>query len=183
MRFWNDERDAELRRLAKAGCGDNEIAAILGHGCNKNKVIGRRHRIGVELTQCQPGKRRPLMASAGPEKAPKTPAKAAKPSKPSSAPIPAPGVVAMPQPALAPVEMLFAPPKVDAPTGAGAAVLALRPSSCRWPLGNPLADDFHFCMAPHGAGVSYCREHERASWGKGTVSEQRAVKSAMKVSA
>ena len=38
-------------------------------------------------------------------------------------------------------------------------------------------------MAPHGAGVSYCREHERASWGKGTVSEQRAVKSAMKVPA
>jgi GcrA cell cycle regulator len=159
-RFWNDDRDAELRRLAKQGCGDPEIAAVLGASCTKNMVIGRRHRLHIELTQCQPGKRRPLMATAGPHKAPKTPKKPKEAPNPNPATTPAPEVAPMIQPALEPVEMLFAPmPKVDAPTGAGAAVLALKHGECKWPIGEVLSESFHFCCGKTFEGRVYCDEH------------------------
>ena len=86
------------------------------------------------------------------------------------------------QPALEPVEMLFAPmPKVDAPTGAGAAVLALKHGDCRWPFGNPAANDFHFCCGNSVLGGPYCVEHTMRSRGAGTPSERNSVKAAMKV--
>ncbi len=36
-------------------------------------------------------------------------------------------------------------------------------TGCRWPHGEPGADDFHFCNADRVRGRSYCQEHmERA---------------------
>lgn len=182
--FWTDERDAELRRLASIGCGDREIASRLGDGCTKNMVISRRHKLGVELTWLAPHTRRPLIDVALVSKiAPNPPRKPKETPKQKSAPLSAPEVVAMPQPALQPIEHLFtAPmPNVDAPTGAGAAIMALRHDSCRWPISDPLSEDFHFCCDKAIIGGSYCPEHTMRSQGLGTRSEQKAIKSALKV--
>lgn len=175
MRFWTEERDAKLRELAKQGCGDPEIAAVLGASCTKNMVIGRRHRLHIELTQCQPGKKRPLMATAGPHKAPKTPKKPKEAPKPKPAPIPAHEVASMPQPALAPIEHLF--PAL----GSAAAILALKPGMCKWPIGDARDDNFHFCGCKALLGLSYCSEHHRASFGIGTLAERKALTAARKV--
>ena len=36
---------------------------------------------------------------------------------------------------------------------------ALRPNQCRWPIGDPDSEDFHFCGEPVFIGKPYCYEH------------------------
>lgn len=35
----------------------------------------------------------------------------------------------------------------------------LKPNFCRWPIGDPDSEDFHFCGAPVFVGKPYCYEH------------------------
>lgn len=32
-------------------------------------------------------------------------------------------------------------------------------NDCRWPIGDPRQDDFHFCAAPKELGRPYCAHH------------------------
>jgi|SRR5215469_815296 len=63
------------------------------------------------------------------------------------------------------------PPKPPAsfspPLGAGPAIAALKQGDCRWPYGDPAADDFHFCMKRSELNALYCREHAEAAVGHG----------------
>lgn len=36
--------------------------------------------------------------------------------------------------------------------------------SCRWPIGDPLESDFHFCGKPKGPRGSYCPEHHALAY-------------------
>ena len=40
----------------------------------------------------------------------------------------------------------------------------LSSQTCRWPIGDPKHDDFHFCGATGGPGKSYCAEHCAAAY-------------------
>jgi GcrA cell cycle regulator len=55
-------------------------------------------------------------------------------------------------------------------TTAAEAVLALRLSDCRWPIGDPHGGQFRFCGAPRKEGVRtrYCEHHLALAWGKET---------------
>ena len=46
---WTDERTAELKRLVAARLSASEIAKEMGGGITRNSVIGRCHRLGLEL--------------------------------------------------------------------------------------------------------------------------------------
>jgi len=35
----------------------------------------------------------------------------------------------------------------------------LKGNMCRWPIGDPKDDDFHFCGSPSELDRSYCEEH------------------------
>lgn len=35
----------------------------------------------------------------------------------------------------------------------------LEPDDCRWPVGDPRRDDFHFCGATKAVGRPYCEHH------------------------
>ena len=45
--------------------------------------------------------------------------------------------------------------------GVRAAIDALGPDDCRWPLGEVRAPDFHFCCSPRELGSAYCSTHRR----------------------
>ncbi len=50
-------------------------------------------------------------------------------------------------------------------TGGGSAtILALGDRSCKWPVGDPLASDFHFCGKSASAGIPYCSEHSQLAY-------------------
>ena len=38
-------------------------------------------------------------------------------------------------------------------------LLDLEFGDCRWPIGEPKHDDFHFCGKPHAPGRPYCELH------------------------
>jgi hypothetical protein len=45
--------------------------------------------------------------------------------------------------------------------GVGQAVAALSIRHCRWPIGDPVAPDFHFCSAPRiNMQMPYCQKHQ-----------------------
>lgn len=41
----------------------------------------------------------------------------------------------------------------------GATILALTERMCKWPVGDPKHQDFHFCGKTSLAGLPYCAEH------------------------
>jgi GcrA cell cycle regulator len=43
-------------------------------------------------------------------------------------------------------------------------VTTLEPRDCRWPIGDPRQEGFHFCGEPKVPGQSYCSEHLRLAF-------------------
>ena len=42
--------------------------------------------------------------------------------------------------------------------------LTLSSRTCKWPIGDPVASDFHYCGSPPQSGRPYCDEHDRMSY-------------------
>ena len=43
-------------------------------------------------------------------------------------------------------------------------VTTLEPRDCRWPIGDPRHEDFHFCGEAQVAGQPYCAAHLRQAF-------------------
>ena len=63
-----------------------------------------------------------------------------------------------PRPALA-AEQKSAPTLVEKNTGLVQDIQDLNDKTCRWPIGDPGADDFCFCGRKPVNGLPYCRHH------------------------
>lgn len=134
---WTPERVALLTRLHAEGRTAREIAAELGDDISRGAVIGKLWRLGIPTTPAQTTTQ-------------------SKPPRPPRAPRPAKASAAAGEPAMPvcnPTKVSpTAPPPPPAPQpeplGAGPACAALRDRHCRWPIGNPAADDFRFCAEP-----------------------------------
>lgn len=155
---WTPRAIKALRRLA-GRLSAEQIGNRLGR--TKNAIIGKAHRLGVDL----PRIRRQKLSTG------KTATAMAKPLKPprqtkllrADAQLPrgAQRLVEPPPPIVLPLEMR---------SGAGKAIAALTPSHCRWPMGSPANDDFAFCSEPVAAyGFRYCREHQKISTRQGSA--------------
>jgi GcrA cell cycle regulator len=48
--------------------------------------------------------------------------------------------------------------------GGTATILALGDRSCKWPMGDPLAADFHFCGKSAAPGIPYCADHSQLAY-------------------
>lgn len=51
----------------------------------------------------------------------------------------------------------------DIPMAQRKTLLELSERTCKWPVGDPQAEDFHFCGAPPIAGKPYCKTHDKRS--------------------
>ena len=40
-------------------------------------------------------------------------------------------------------------------------ILTLTETTCRWPIGDPAAEDFHFCGGASEIGQPYCQYHSK----------------------
>ena len=54
-------------------------------------------------------------------------------------------------------------------------ITSLEPRDCRWPIGDPRQEGFHFCGAPQVAGQSYCSEHLRLAFQPPRPRQSQAV--------
>lgn len=182
---WTDERVEKLKRLWAEGLSASQIAAQLG-GVSRNAVIGKVHRLNL------PGRVK-AGGPATPTRAPKRPAAppAARPAtfsaRPTAAPAPANRSVSRPAniisstdnmdiTVLEPTELV--PVNDRAMPEARRLVLTeLTERTCKWPVGDPLKEDFHFCGAEACDGSPYCKYHARMAYQP--VTERRRAANAV----
>src|SRR5216684_255291 len=146
---WNDETDAELRRLYADKLSGAQIAQEIsrkfGMTITRNAVIGRTHRLG--MVEPKPAKRREPKA---PHECPQRRThKSFKFKSPSIAPEPLP------------------PPKtpdVGIPISQRKTLLQLTEETCRWPIGDPGSADFFFCGGQTLTSLPYCAYHSRVAY-------------------
>jgi len=129
---WTDERVEQLKQLWTDGLSASQIARQLG-GVTRNAVIGKVHRLGLAGRATPARTERPRIQVAR------------RPTRPRPAP------------------MIQAPiiekePLVDE-QGRKTTVLTINDRMCKWPIGDPSTQDFHFCGHPPKAGSPYCEAH------------------------
>ncbi|WP_187967940.1 GcrA family cell cycle regulator [Aquibium microcysteis] len=158
---WTDERVELLRKLWAEGLSASQIAAQLG-GVSRNAVIGKVHRLKLSSR----GRAAPAQAR---QKKPKPAApKAAKPAAPPPRPVPQTvGATALkvefePEPAPRPVTRTD--DGVVVPISRRLKLVELSDRTCKWPNGDPLNEDFHFCGTASKDGSPYCAYHARLAY-------------------
>ncbi|MFP5076575.1 GcrA family cell cycle regulator [Rhizobium sp. YIM 134829] len=172
---WTDERVEKLKKLWAEGLSASQIAAQLG-GVSRNAVIGKVHRLSL------PGRAK-AGGSAPAAARPKRPAVAARPTTAAPAPLaqeqPRPSA---PRPAarttsgmviheaqdtavaLFEEAPLPANTNVASPSSRRLALTQLTDRTCKWPIGDPMKDEFHFCGNDAPDTSPYCTFHARLAY-------------------
>ncbi len=139
---WNEERTATLRKLWLEGMSASQVARQLG-GVSRSAVIGKVHRLGITARDL-PARQRTTVRTANRAQPRSRPVRDAMPA-------PRPAVIRL-------VEIADM-----APTSC---ILDLSSNSCRWPIGNPDAQDFGFCGREKPNRGPYCDDHARGAFRK-----------------
>ena len=132
---WTDERVEQLKSLWTEGLSASQIARTLG-GVTRNAVIGKVHRLGLAGRAAPSRIERPRLPSA--------------PRLNIRAHAPEPPVVEEDPIVLA--------------DGNFATVLTINNAMCRWPIGDPSENEFHFCGRSPKSGSPYCEAHARKAY-------------------
>jgi GcrA cell cycle regulator len=64
----------------------------------------------------------------------------------------------IPEPRRIPLE------EIVVPIALRASILTLTDTTCKWPIGEPGTDDFHFCGHSPRGGSPYCEYHSRVAY-------------------
>ena len=160
---WTDERVEKLKKLWSEGLSASQIAAQLG-GVSRNAVIGKVHRLSL------PGR-----AKAG-----GTTVAAARPKRATSAPrapnYAARAVTRTPRTAgatalkeevavdLAVEPVLELDANIVVPMSRRLELTQLTERTCKWPIGDPLKEEFHFCGNDSPESSPYCSYHARLAY-------------------
>ena len=147
---WTDDRVELLKKLWAEGLSASQIAGKMG-GVTRNAVIGKVHRLGLS------GRATPAKPVRG--RAPNQPTT----TQAATTPKPAPSF--RPQTQVRPV---IPSPEVSEPlvldTGDKTTVATLNRNMCKWPIGDPAKEDFHFCGQPSDSGKPYCSYHAHVAF-------------------
>jgi len=172
---WDNNILKKLKALVGKGLSTAEIGKKLG--LSKNAVVGKLHRMGwntgandSDAKTTKPVKKTEMKKVAPKKADKKTPV--AKVTKKTI--VPAKKVVQKAKPVQKekPVEKPV-PKKVVGHAIAGSKGISvhqrmvqhalemanLKPNQCRWPIGDPDSENFHFCGQPVFVGKPYCYEH------------------------
>lgn len=148
--MWTVERVDQLKSLWTEGLSASQIARALGEGITRNAVIGKVHRLGLAGRA--------------------TPSRAERPRLPA-----APRLhhlrVREPEPPVVEEEPLILE------DGSFVGVLAINDRMCRWPIGDPSADEFHFCGRNPKNGSPYCEAHARKAYQPHQIRDRRRMAS------
>jgi GcrA cell cycle regulator len=140
---WNDERVELLKKFWAEGLSASQIASKMG-GVTRNAVIGKVHRLGLS-GRATPAK--PQRGCDGDFHGEEQPSAAF---------------------ARTEIEPLIDEPEFIAPailsSGDMATVATLKGNMCKWPIGDPAKDDFHFCGQSAPTGKPYCAYHAQMAF-------------------
>ena len=138
--FWKIEGNVErLTQLWADGFSCSEISRTFGGQVTRCGVMGKVHRLGLP-----PRATTTRSANARTNRLPPTPR-----PKPIAVEPPLPVVEEDP---------------ITLEDGSHATILTITDRMCRWPIGDPLASDFHFCGRSPRSGAPYCESHCRRAY-------------------
>ena len=173
--MWTEQTIETLKKLALEGRSAAWIAAALG-APSRNAVIGKANRIGIKLngTRCAP-----FDETSGSAPVPKIPwerrrarraGDASRPDRTQLANVPWRKATARARSASPAVmrdkrrtdRWMFAAAEVGEMRRIG--FLEIDEVQCRWPLGDPLQEDFALCGLQVAKGHAYCAGHCRLAY-------------------
>jgi len=128
---WSEDRVEQMKALWTEGLSASQIARALG-GVTRNAVIGKVHRLGL-AGRAMPARRERSLPVAS---------------------------RTLRQPYVPPAPIIEEPP-LALENGTFATVLTISDRMCRWPIGDPVAAEFHFCGRSPKSGSPYCEAHTR----------------------
>lgn len=131
---WTDERIEQLKSLWIEGLSASRIAKVMG-GISRNAVIGKVHRLGLAGRASAPRGERIRVAA---------------PHKHPRMHVPPPPIVEE--------------DPIVLEDGSFATVLTIRDRMCRWPIGDPSDNEFHFCGRNPKSGSPYCEAHSQKAY-------------------
>ena len=161
---WTDERVDLLRKLWSEGLSASQIAAQLG-GVSRNAVIGKVHRLKLSSRG---------RAAPAPARQKKTPAQGAasaaktvtRAAAQRHATVSIGATALQTQFEAEPVARAYIRPveNVVVPISRRLQLVELTERTCKWPNGDPLAEDFHFCGNEAPETGPYCSYHSRIAF-------------------
>ncbi len=181
---WTDDAVEKLKTLVAEGLSVGLIAREFGANFSKNAIIGKVHRLGLKLTAA---KHVHAVNAGRPRKA--TPTEPETPALCTIAPLaPTPtmgawrakqedarreqslaGQTGRSKPTayhenrraelLARIGNNAAGDAARAASKRGLTLMQLRPTSCRWPMGDPMSESFLYCGDPKDGASVYCACH------------------------
>jgi GcrA cell cycle regulator len=158
---WTEPAVARLRQLWANGRSAAQIAREIG-GLSRAAVIGKVRRLGLDALRAASA-HEPRSISAVPrcasvvgeitrvEKAQAQRARALARQQALRALVQGEALAQCPEPVA----------QTAPPTSRPCSLLQLGPDTCRWPIGDPDNENFHFCGAPPDADHVYCAHHRR----------------------
>jgi GcrA cell cycle regulator len=135
---WTDERVELLKKLWNKGLSGSQIAGRLG-SVTSNAVIAKVHRLGLsgraKTSRMKTHRPRPIA----------------------------------PPPAKKPIfecdiEPFVPQEELVIPSAERKTLQELEECNCRWPIGDVMRSDFHFCGKTKVAGLPYCEHHARRAF-------------------
>lgn len=190
---WTDQMVEDLKKMWKEGYTTGEIGKKLG--VTKNSIVGKVHRLGLS-GRPSPIKKKPETSHSSPSKttSPATKPAEKKPAPTAHSASDTPAPKAQPAPQAAPATKaqphtepsstthnqftpsvkekndFFFTPKIDVPhhisPSGYTSLTSLDNHTCRWPIGDPKDENFHFCGKKVRLGQTYCEEHAALAYVK-----------------
>ena len=160
---WTDERVELLKKLWADGLSASQIAAQLG-GVSRNAVIGKVHRLKLSSrgrATASPARQKKTQQAAS---SVKSSSRSATVSRSMTTSIGATALQAqfdvepIARHVLRPVE------NVVVPISRRLQLIQLNERTCKWPNGDPLTEDFHFCGNNSAETGPYCNYHARIAF-------------------
>ncbi len=146
---WTDERVEVLKKLWIEGRTASQIATELGN-VTRNAVIGKVHRLGLS------GRPSPIKRKAKKAEPRKAQVRKAAPAQAKKAPVKQQTAVVRP---IRPVVTQ----DID-PLNGGSSMMELKERMCKWPIGDPKSQEFHFCGHKVVDGLPYCEHHAAVAY-------------------
>lgn len=160
---WTDERVETLRKLWAEGLSASQIAAQLG-GVSRNAVIGKVHRLKLSSrgrATAAPARQKKVSNGAASAKP------AATRSTTTTRTVTSIGATALQaQFDAEPVARHYIRPVEDVvvPISRHLQLVELNERTCKWPNGDPLSEDFHFCGNDAAETGPYCKYHAKIAF-------------------